>query len=292
MVYPVRRFDHQALQPYLCKPKSQIEFFDEIGCGSYGTVSVVKFDGRMCIGKRLYGILRFVSKQTPSTCQESFIRECVLMSQTDHPNVVKFLGVHYGKDQFDLTLLMEQLHTDLHKYLDSTPDLLYTVKVSILHDVSCGLLYLHKKCSIIHRDLSAANILLTAKKQAKIADLGMSKVFSVVDCKKMTGPGTLAYMSPEALQEKPYDSGLDIFSFGVVTLFIAIQIFPEYSHENIPDTIVESEVYRRRVWFSVMEQKQPELSSLIHWCLRSNSKQRPSTTCLNIYLREMKTDCV
>ena len=45
------------------------------------------------------------------------------MSQTDHPNIVKFIGVHFGVDEFDLTLIMEQLSTDLEKYLNKTTNI-------------------------------------------------------------------------------------------------------------------------------------------------------------------------
>ena len=188
-----------------------LEFSEAVGSGSYGAVYAVNFNGRACIGKRLYEILKRDIHQNQSHCYNNFVRECVLMSQTNHPNIVKFIGIHFGRDHFDLTLLMERLHSDLGVYLEGTPNLHFLTKLSILHDTSCGLVYLHENCSIIHRDLSAANILLTKENRAKIADLGMSKIFSV-DGQKMTViPGTQAYMSPEVLQEKPYDNSLDIF---------------------------------------------------------------------------------
>jgi len=51
--------------------------------------------------------------------------------------------------------------------------------VSIMSDVADGLAYLHCECNppIVHRDLASKNILLTKERQAKIADLGLAKVF-------------------------------------------------------------------------------------------------------------------
>ena len=290
------RFDFQTLQPYLCPPDTQLVFSREaIGSGCYGAVYKVNFNGRVCIGKKLYNVLKYASDETPSHCYKNFVRECILMSRAHHPNVVAFIGVHYGQDQYDLTLLMEKLHCDLGYYLEHTPNIPLCTKVSLLHDVSCGLLYLHEECSIIHRDLSAANILLTKENQAKIADLGVSKIIGI-DVQKMTNaPGAQAYMSPEALQGKPYDKSLDIFSFGVVTLYVAIQKFPPFSHDNVPDLVIlkgEGEVYKRQEWISKMEQNQPELTFLTVWCLKDGPQLRPSTVCLNILLEEMRDECL
>ena len=161
-----QRFDFQALhQPLLCPPDTLLVFSTEAvgsGCYAYGTVYEVILNGIVCIGRKLYDILKYAPDETPSHCYKNFVRECILMSRTHHLNVVAFIGVHYGQDQYDRYLPL------LGNYLEHTPNNIpLCTKVSILHDVSCGLLYLHEECSIIHRDLSAANILLTKENQAK-----------------------------------------------------------------------------------------------------------------------------
>ena len=99
---------------------------------------------------------------------------------------------------------------------------------SILLDVLYGLLHLHSQTPpIIHRDLTAANILVTCDMKAKIADLGISKILSELNpllaSAQSALPGTLGYMPPEALVEEPqYGTKLDVFSFGVVSLYAAI----------------------------------------------------------------------
>ena len=54
-----------------------------------------------------------VSSDQTEFFHKLFVRECVLLSRTKHPNIVQFLGVYKGKDKYDLTLLMEQLPNDL-----------------------------------------------------------------------------------------------------------------------------------------------------------------------------------
>ena len=94
-------------------------------------------------------------------------------------------------------------------------------KISILTGISSGLLYLHEECSVVHRDLTAANVLLTADNQAKIADLGVSRIVTRNLSELSKIPGTLAYMPPEALRDCPtYNESLDIFSYGVLALYL------------------------------------------------------------------------
>ena len=293
-------YNERALDRYVVRPRRPIKFDKKIGEGCYGSVYAINLDGTPCIAKRLQDILmgrnqeEDVSRETKENFHQNFFLECVLLSQTNHPNIVKFIGVLRSHDKYDLTLILERLSTDLKRFLTRDANIMtLSTKISILHDVSCGLLYLHER-SIIHRDLSAGNILLTTDSRAKIADLGVSRIFdrSLSQLSKL--PGTLGYMPPEALKDRSvYDESIDIFSFGVLALYVAIQEFPEFSWENVPDAIMtkgEGEIYKRRSWIDKMNTKQPELSSLVLWCLQDDPMKRPSTFCLNILLNEMKND--
>ena len=293
-------YNQRALDRYVVRPRQPIQFGKKIGEGCYGSVYAINLDGTPCIAKRLQDILmgrnreEAVSQQAKETFHQNFFRECVLLSQTNHPNIVKFIGVHYGQDKYDLTLILEQLATDFQRFLKKDANIPLSAKISVLHDVSCGLLCLHES-SIIHRDLSAANILLTADvpMRAKITDLGVSKIFNRSLSQLTNAPGSQAYMSPEALQNEKYDESLDIFSIGVVALYAAVQEFPQFSWSHVPDAIMakgEGEIYKRRSWIDKMNTKQPELSSLVLWCLQDDPMKRPSTFCLNILLNEMRRD--
>ena len=295
-------YNERALDHYVVRPQQTITFDDKIGEGCYGSVYAISLDGTPCIAKRLQDILmgrnreEAVNQETKETFHQNFVRECVLLSQTNHPNIVKFIGVLYGRDKYDLTLILEQLATDLQRLLSRVHDanIPLSTKVAILHDVSCGLLYLHQS-SIIHRDLTAANILLTSDMpmQAKIADLGVSRIFNRTLSQLTNAPGSPSYMSPEALENENYDESLDIFSFGVVALYAAVQEFPEFSWARVPEAVHvkgEGEIYKRRTWIDKMNTQQPELSSLVLWCLQDDPMKRPSTFTLNTLLNEMRKE--
>ena len=272
------------------------------GSGSYGAVYAVSVKGEPRIAKRLHSILvsADVSQAEKQGIREKFLNECLLLSKLDHQNVVKFVGVHFNpEDRSDVTLIMEQLHMDLDKFLDpeQRPDIDTFTKLSILLDVSSGLLYLHTqlKRPIIHRDLTAGNILLTEDfKRAKIADLGVSKLIDNYVHRAVTRtacPGTLAYMPPEALTEKPrYDTPLDVFSFGQLALYVALQQFPQVAFELPPEQSIkayqvgEVAILKRKKWLDKLPMDHC-LRDLILSCLRDNPSERPSTESLNVKMK-------
>ena len=271
------------------------------GSGSYGVVHKVTVRGKPRIAKRLHSIFlnADVSSSEQQGIKERFVNECLLLSKLDHRNVVKFVGVHFNHaDHLDVALIMERLYMDLETFLNPSkqPDIDLQTKLLILHDVSSGLLYLHTQLvmPLVHRDLTAANVLLTENfNHAKIADLGVSKLIDNYTQRTHTRtvcPGTLSYMPPEALVENPkYDTPLDVFSFGHLALYVVLQQFPvvyELLHEQVIEAHQSGQVaiFKRRKWLDKLPIDHC-LHSLIFQCLRDEPRERPSTRSLN---EEMK----
>ena len=261
----------------------------EKGRGAFGAVYEVKMNGFPCIAKGLHEILLGlgesyqVAETDKQAIRQKFFNECVLLSKLKHPNIVQFLGVHSTME--NEYLVMEYMHMDLAHCLETYHDIPASIKVSILHDVSYGLLHLHSQDPpIIHRDLTASNVLLTQDMRAKIADLGVSKIFDLQQLHtalvQTQAPGTKAYMPPEALVPHPeYDFKLDIFSFGVLSLYTAIQEFPiEHEHQITPAVLEKQEVQinRRKHWIEKMGVDHP-LHLLVIKCLQDKPVRRPTT---------------
>ncbi len=142
-----------------------LELEDKIGSGAYGKVLKVTVNGRECIAKKLHDVLRetdvyFPNAPTHNVTVRKFHEECRILSGLNHPNVVSFVGVHYGGGQNDLSLIMEKLHSDLANYIKKNPDTNLAERIHILYDVSKGLCYLHSLTPpLIHRDLTASNFI-------------------------------------------------------------------------------------------------------------------------------------
>ena len=269
------------------------------GAGSYGSVHRVRVNNMPCIAKRILDILvgrereEAVSDKQKQAIQLKFQQECFLLSRMRHPNIVQFMGVHYpDQNPLDLTLIMEFLPMDLQNSLQNYVNLPLPIKLSILLDVSYGLLHLHN-ASIIHRDLSAANVLLTPDMRAKVADLGVSKIIDVNVSKMTKVPGAIAYMSPEALADTPrYSIELDVFSFGVLALFVANQVFPKYSWALPSPEAMEgksTEIHRRKMWIDMMGVEHC-LYPVVIQCLQDEAGRRPTTEHLNVTLKQLSQD--
>ena len=213
------------------------------------------------------------------------------MSRLRHPHVVQFLGLHFQEEGDTPAiasalpmLVMEFLPTDLDHVLKAYPDIPVAMKTSFLCDVSKGLAYLHAQ-GLIHRDLTARNVLLTSAMCAKIADFGVARIVNMnsEQLSQLTrNPGNHLYMPPEAQHTKC----LDIFSFGVLTLYCIVQEFPSAllppTHQDHGGPLVaRSELERRQQYVSrahqLLRSSRPEyeLVHVMEECLNNAPAARP-----------------
>lgn len=162
----------------------------------------------------------------------NFVQVCKQIVGIDHPNIVKVFGTSMLSNNILPMLVMELMDNNLHQYLETEHNVLLVLKQSILEDVGKGLLFLHTQSPdpIIHRDLTAFNVLLTSSLVARVADVGNSSFADLA--MKHAGvveypPKVKVYMPPELEMQdegKRSSPSLDVFSFGHLVLFTAIQV--------------------------------------------------------------------
>ena len=155
---------------------------------------------------------------------------------------------------------------------------------SILKDVALALSYLHQHDPpILHRDLSANNVLLTCGMTAKISDLGMAKhLFPASRNKTMTEtPGNANYMPPETRISNPrYDNKVDVFSYGVLMIHLFSAQWPiRTTHKvdpqdgsNVIPNETEVDCYQEKL--DAIGGDHP-LITLILRCLHNSPTHRP-----------------
>jgi serine/threonine protein kinase len=99
----------------------------------------------------------------------------------------------------------------------------------IVREVLVALSYLHK-VPVIHRDMKAANVLVTATGKVMICDFGVSALLATTSSKRNTLTGTPYWMAPEVVQTVPaYDTKADIWSLGIM-IYEMIKGTPPHSN--------------------------------------------------------------
>ena len=269
----------------------------KLGVGSYGSVVelVIKGIGKFA-GKKIHEAL------IGDGDSAVLVKECKLMLELVHPNITKFCGVCKLPSSTIPVLVMELMDHSLENIIENDKEYFpYTVAISVLIDVANGLAYLHGRTPrVLHRDLTARNVLLDQTMTAKITDFGNSRIVDATKIvKTMTQiPGTLVYMPPEAVDvHSKYGDRLDIFSFGHLALYALIREFPK---DLLPPTYTtlegqlaaRNEVERRSEYMDKLNKALPQpehpLYQLTMQCLHNDPARRPASTELLHWLQEIQ----
>ncbi|XP_076906519.1 receptor-like cytosolic serine/threonine-protein kinase RBK1 isoform X2 [Bidens hawaiensis] len=152
---------------------------------------------------------------------EDFLSELGIIAHINHPNAARLIG--FSPDT-DLHLVLQfaphgSLATLLH---NGEEKLEWPVRLKVAIGIAEGLQYLHCECHrrIIHRDITASNILLMEDYQPQISDFGLAKWLPEKWIHHIVFPieGTFGYMAPEYFMHGLVHEKIDVFSFGVLLL--------------------------------------------------------------------------
>ncbi|MBY0546914.1 MAG: serine/threonine protein kinase [Candidatus Obscuribacterales bacterium] len=168
-------------------------------------------------------VIKIMHSGLPSmdTAMKRFEQECKVTARIDHPNVVSVfdVGSIEGRRPF---LVMEYIMGEsLRDYLDREVSMDVPEASTVMMQVCSGLHEAHQQ-GIVHRDLKPENIMLREKSDrpdwVKIVDFGIAHLKQGGQRLTRTGIaiGTVDYMSPEYLSDKPIDHRADIYALGVI----------------------------------------------------------------------------
>ncbi|CAH1427533.1 unnamed protein product [Lactuca virosa] len=220
-----------------------------------------------------------------------FFKEILMLSRYTHENLISLVG--FCEDDGEKILVYEHAyHGSLDCHLSSTT-LTWRQRLKICLAAAIGLCYLHDpnetQHRIIHRDIKSSNILLDENWNAKVSDMGLSKIgpanqkhtFLVSNV-----VGTFGYVDPTYAEKSILTKESDVYSFGVVLFEVLCgRLCFEYNNGHCESLV--------RMWKKRCKQKkldeiifkdlkqQMDLNSLetfsdiAYQCLQNSREERP-----------------
>ncbi|KAK1438233.1 hypothetical protein QVD17_04039 [Tagetes erecta] len=188
-----------------------------IGEGGYSKVYKGHLeDGQMIAVKRLI-------RGTPEEMTSDFLSELGILVHVNHPNIAHIIG--YGiEDGMHLVLPLSQYGSLASLLSGKKEKLEWGARYNIAIGTASGLSYLHEACQrrIIHRDIKAANILLSEDFEPKISDFGLAKWLpdQWLNLTVNQFEGTFGYLAPEIFMNGFIDEKTDVYAYGVLLLEI------------------------------------------------------------------------
>ena len=206
---------------------SHYRIIELLGAGGMGVVYKAE-DARL---KRLVA-LKFLPQELTlnSAAKERLVQEAQSASALDHPNICTIHEIDETPDG-RLFLAMAYYDGETLKERIARGPLTIDEAVDVATQVARGVAAAHD-AGIIHRDIKAANIILTRRGEVKLLDFGLAKLVGQTGLTRTgTTLGTVAYMAPEQVAGAEANQRTDVWALGVV-LYEALLGRPPFAGPN------------------------------------------------------------
>ncbi|HVS13201.1 MAG TPA: protein kinase [Thermoanaerobaculia bacterium] len=219
------------------------QVLEKLGAGGMGAVYLAE-DERL--GRRVALKVLPPSLAEDADRRARFQREARAIAALNHPNIVIVYSVEERDDLLFMTMERVEGVTLDRLWQGRRPSLAELLEVAL--QIAEALAAAHRR-GIVHRDLKPSNIMVTPEGRVKVLDFGLAKFAKVAGTESLLASaptqaeteagmmlGTLQYMAPEQLQNKPVDPRSDIYSLGTLLYELAVGVHP-FAAETMPEMI-------------------------------------------------------
>jgi predicted Ser/Thr protein kinase len=143
-----------------------------------------------------------------------FRREATTLARLNHPEIATIYEV--VRSDTDLLMVMEFVRGEtLDRLAERLAPMPPDRAAYLIDKVLAGLEHAHRS-GIVHRDMKAANVMVTDVGGVKIMDFGIARVRGAEHMTDGCMLGTPAYMAPEQVMGQEVDGRADLYSVGVI----------------------------------------------------------------------------
>jgi len=253
---------------------NQYELLEKIGRGSFGEVfkGFAKETGQIVAIKVVDLTVR--NRQDSTDLLDELHQEITVLRECHNPRITNFYESFVHENQ--LYLVMEYVAggslKDILRVRGSFQELYIAI---ILRELLLAVQFLHSQGKL-HRDIKAANVLLSLEGEVKLADFGVSAQITQSVTKRHSFVGTPYWMAPEVITQSEYDQKADIWSVGITAMELA-KGEPPLAH-----------LTPMKVLFQIQSSPPPQLESsfslafqdFVRLCLQKDPSLRPDADSL------------
>uniref|UniRef100_A0A8C3R074 Tyrosine-protein kinase n=1 Tax=Cyanoderma ruficeps TaxID=181631 RepID=A0A8C3R074_9PASS len=237
-------------------PREALKLVKKLGSGQFGEVWMGYYKNNIKVAVK--------TMKEGSMDPDAFLAEANLMKKLQHNKLVRLYAVVTKQPIYIVTEYMAKGKKTLPEW--ALPPL--------LSQVAEGMAYI-ERMNFIHRDLRAANILVSESLCCKIADFGLARLIENEYLAQEGAKFPIKWTAPEAINYGVFTIKSDVWSFGILLTEIITYGRIPYPGMTNPEVIRNLE---RGYRMPCPESCPGELYSVILKCWRSNAEEPPGAT--------------
>uniref|UniRef100_A0A3B5M030 Tyrosine-protein kinase n=1 Tax=Xiphophorus couchianus TaxID=32473 RepID=A0A3B5M030_9TELE len=263
-------------------PRESLKLERRLGAGQFGEVwmGIYNNDRKVAIKNLKMGTMSV----------EAFMAEANMMKNLQHARLVRLFAVVTQEPIYIVTEYMEngKSFTDIHFTLQhrQTHSLKACGMMCCPLQVADGMAFIERK-NYIHRDLRAANILVSHELICKVADFGLARLIEDNEYTAREGAKfPIKWTAPEAINYGTFSIKSDVWSFGILLTEIVTYGRIPYPGMSNPEVIQNLE---RGYRMPAPENCPDELYDIMKECWTERPEDRPTFDYLKHLLEDFFT---